>query len=53
VLDHVDGADFQHIRAQKSTGASAFMLKQVKNFNIYNSGPIPNTKLAEADGKAL
>lgn len=53
VLDHVDGADFQHIRAQKSAGASTFMLKNVKNFNIYNSGPIPNTKLAEADGKAL
>jgi parallel beta-helix repeat protein len=50
VLDNVDGADFQHVRAQKSIGAaSSFMLNQVKNFNIYNSTPVANTKVANAD----
>lgn len=48
VLDNVDGADFQHIRAKKSLGAtSSFMLNQVKNFSIYNSMPVANTKIAD------
>lgn len=53
VLDNVDGADFQHIRAQKSRGVNTFVFKQVKNFNIYNSAPVPDTKLEVADGKEL
>jgi polygalacturonase len=53
VLDHVDGADFQHIRAQKVDGASTFVLKDVKNFNVYNSGAVPNTKWADAANKKL
>jgi polygalacturonase len=53
VLDNVDGADFQHIRAQKAEGASMFMLNKVKNFKIFNSDQLPNTKLAEADKKVL
>jgi polygalacturonase len=51
VLDNVDGADFQHIRAQKAAGTPTFMLKQVKNFNVYNSGAIPDTKVTDADKK--
>jgi len=53
VLDNVDGADFQHIRAQKADGASIFMLNKVKNFKVFNSDQLPNTKLAEADKKQL
>jgi polygalacturonase len=52
-LDSVDGADFQHIRAQKALGSSTFVLKQVKNFNIFNSDPIKNVKIAEVDKKEL
>jgi polygalacturonase len=52
-LDQVDCADFQHIKAQKAAGAATFMLNEVKNFNVYNSGEIPNTKLAEATKKEL
>jgi len=53
VLDNVDGADFEHVRAQKADGASIFMLNKVKNFKIFNSDQLPNTKLAEADKKML
>jgi len=53
ILDNVDGADFQHVRAQKAEGASIFMLNQVKNFNVFNTAQLPNTKLALADKKEL
>ncbi len=51
ILDHVEGADFQHIRAQKMEGAPMFLLNQVKNFNLFNSDRMSNTKLAEVDKK--
>lgn len=53
ILDHVDGADFQHIRAQKAEGIPVFTLKQVKNFNLFNSGQLPDTKLQDVDQKQL
>lgn len=53
ILDSVDGADFQHIRAQKTGDAPIFMLNKVKNFSLFNSNQLPNTKLAEADKKQL
>lgn len=53
ILDHVDGADFQHIRAQKDEGTPMFMLNTVKNFNLFNSDQLPNTKLADVDKKQL
>jgi polygalacturonase len=53
VLDQVDGADFQHIRAQKTEGSAMFLLNQVKNFNLFNSSQLPNTKLTSADKKEL
>ena len=51
ILDHVDSADFQHIRAQKAEGSPMFMLNSVKNFNLFNSSQLPNTKLADIDKK--
>jgi polygalacturonase len=53
VLDNVDGADFQHVRAQKAEGAPMFMLTQVKNFTLFNNDKLPNTKLAAVDKKEL
>ncbi|MES2808018.1 MAG: glycosyl hydrolase family 28-related protein [Bacteroidota bacterium] len=53
ILDNIDGADFQHVRAQKAEGASIFVLKQVKNFNLFNSSQLPNTKLATVEKKEL
>ncbi|MDQ2721261.1 MAG: glycosyl hydrolase family 28 protein [Bacteroidota bacterium] len=53
VLDNVEGADFQHIRAQRPEGAPIFFLNQVKNFNLFNSDQLPNTKLASVDKQQL
>jgi polygalacturonase len=53
VLDNVDGAEFQHVRAQKADGAPMFMLNQVKNFTLFNNDKLPNTKLPAVDKKEL
>ncbi|MES2454501.1 MAG: glycosyl hydrolase family 28-related protein [Bacteroidota bacterium] len=53
ILDHVTGADFQHIRAQQTPGTPIFLLNAVKNFNLFNSPQLPNTNLPEADKKQL
>ena len=47
ILDHVEGADLQHIKAQKVQGVSSFVLKDVKDFNLINSGSLPDTKLTD------
>jgi hypothetical protein len=49
----VDGADFEHVLAQKINGASTFLLKSVKNFKVFNSTNVPDTKIANADDKLL
>ena len=51
ILDHVEGADLQHIKAQKVQGVSSFVLKDVKDFNLINSGSLPDTKLTDTANK--
>ncbi len=53
MLDNVDGADFQHISAQKADGVPIFSLIAVKNFNLFNSSQLPNIKFIEVDKKQL
>ncbi|MFD2145434.1 right-handed parallel beta-helix repeat-containing protein [Mucilaginibacter antarcticus] len=53
ILDNVDGADFQHIRTQGASGIPMFKLNQVKNFNLFNSNQLPNTRLSAVDKKEL
>jgi hypothetical protein len=53
ILDHVTGADFQHIKAQKAANSPAFVLNEVKDFNIYNSLPVANTRMADVNKKEL
>lgn len=53
ILEQVDGADFQHIRAQKTEGAPVFLLKQVKNFNLFNSDQLNNIRLTIVDRKVI
>ena len=42
VLDDVAGADFVHVKAQLATGTPTFALKNVKDFSINLSRPIPD-----------
>jgi polygalacturonase len=53
ILDHVQGADLQHIKAQKVQGVSTFVLKDVIDFSLINSGAVPDTKLADVANKEL
>ncbi len=52
-LENVFGADFQHIRSQQASGIPTFILKKVKNFNVSNTAQVPDTKMADVDGKEL
>jgi hypothetical protein len=42
VLDDVAGADFVHVKAQLATGTPTLVLKNVKDFSINLSRPIPD-----------
>ena len=45
VLDNVTGVDFQHVKAQKTEGVPAFVLKDVKDFSVHQSSPIADVKI--------
>ena len=53
VLDDVDGADFQHVKAQKPAGVSTIVLKKVKNFTSRGSTPLPDTHIPTADRREM
>ena len=45
VLEDVRGADFRHVRAQLAPGVPAFSLKNVEDFSVRQSRPVPDTVL--------
>jgi hypothetical protein len=47
VLNDVNGVTFSRVKAQ-SAGASSFVLKNVQNFGIHNSYPIPDKRIETA-----
>ena len=51
-LDNVETADFSHIRLPSSTPL-ALGLKNVKDFNLTLSRPLPDTYLASVTQKTL
>jgi polygalacturonase len=51
VLDNVDTVDFDKVKARKATGAPTFVLKQVQNFSLHQSAPLPDTQLANVSRK--
>jgi hypothetical protein len=53
VLDHVNGVDFQHVKAQKATGVSTIVLKNVENFTARGCTPIPDTQVAAANRQEM
>ena len=53
VLDDVQGVDFLHIKAQHADGVPTFVLKNVGDFNIYQSRPVPETHLKNVTQKTL
>jgi polygalacturonase len=49
VLDDVHGADFIHVKSEQATGVPTFSLKDVSDFSIYLSPPIPDTHLEKVE----
>jgi hypothetical protein len=52
-LNDVAGADFQHIKAQRTADAGTFWLKNVTDFNTHQCWPLPDTRLERVDSKKL
>ena len=53
VLEDVQGAEFARIQAGTQVGAPTFVLKQVKDFALFLSRPLPDTEIALAENKEI
>jgi polygalacturonase len=51
VLEDVQGADFFRVKAQKALDATTFALKNVTDFSVQQSRPIPDTRLERVEQK--
>jgi polygalacturonase len=50
-LEDVRGADFFHVKAQKSGETPTFVLKNVEDFNVRQSRPVPDTRVERTEQK--
>jgi polygalacturonase len=51
VLEDVKGVDFFHVKAQKTEGVPTFSLKNVSDFSVQQSRPVPDTRLERVEQK--
>ena len=49
VLDQVNGASFENVKAQKATNVSTFVLKNVENFETFRCRPVADMQVGRAD----
>jgi polygalacturonase len=49
VLDQVNGATFENVKAQKAPNVSTFVLKNVENFETFRCRPVADMQVARAD----
>ena len=52
-VNDVAGADFQHVKAQRSGEVPTFSLKNVTDFNTHQCWPLPDTRLDRVESKKL
>ena len=45
LLDDVVGADFTHLKMAHSQGVPTFVLRNIEDFNLYQTRPLPDTHL--------
>jgi polygalacturonase len=53
VLEDVKMADFFHVKSEPTPNTPAFVLKNVTDFSVLQSRPVPDTRLARVEHKAL
>ncbi len=49
VLDQVNGATFENVKAQKAPNVSTFVLKNVENFETFRCKPVADMQVVRAD----
>jgi polygalacturonase len=52
-LEDVDSAEFGRIRVQVSDGVPTFSLKDVRDFRVYRSEPVPDAEIVSAEKKEI
>jgi polygalacturonase len=52
-LNDVSGAEFIHVKAQRETDIPTFVLKNISNFSLQQSWPLPDQRLERADTRKL
>ena len=50
-LEDVHGAEFIHIKAQKTQDAPTFALKNVEDFTVLQSRPVSDTRIERTEQK--
>ena len=53
LLEDVIGADFVHVKLQHAPNVPAFALKDIEDFGVNISRPIPDTYIEKAHQRAL
>jgi len=53
VLNNVSGAEFIHIKAQREGDVPVFVLKNVSDFSLQQSWPMPDQRLERVDSRKL
>jgi polygalacturonase len=53
VINDVEGADFNYLKAQKASDMSTFVLKNVKDFKTHQCEPVSDTQLEVVEQKNL
>ncbi len=52
-LEDVDGAEFGRIKTPVNAGVPTFSLKQVRDFSVFRSKPVPDTVLGEVENQEI
>jgi polygalacturonase len=53
LLDDVQGADFTHVKPAHAPDVPTFVLKNVEDFNVYQSKPLPDISLDRVEQKTV
>ncbi|MFY9727339.1 MAG: glycoside hydrolase family 28 protein, partial [Bryobacteraceae bacterium] len=53
VLDTVKGIDLQHVKMQKAPGAPAIVLRNVEDFSVDRSTPVPDAHVTKAERREM
>jgi hypothetical protein len=53
VLDDVNGAQFDHVKAERAGGAPFFVLRKVSDFSVVGSPGVPDGRMGRAEKESL